>query len=104
MAGLQKGIFQNSEFKPFQWLRYPEELFLYGANSQKLTRLFNCITSLHSTIKFTMDYSITRIDFLGVHVTKVDNKLETDLYCKPNDTHKYLHAQSCTLQCHLNVY
>ena len=47
-----------------------------------------------------MDYSTTEINFLGVTVTKVCNKLETDLYCKPNDTHQHLHAQSC----HRNVY
>ena len=42
-----------------------------------------------------MDYSATEINFLGVTVTKVDNKLETDLCCKPTDTHQYFHAQSC---------
>ena len=42
-----------------------------------------------------MDHSTTEINFLGVTVTKVGNKLETDLYCKPTDTHLYLHAQSC---------
>ena len=47
-----------------------------------------------------MDYSATKINFLGVTVTKVGNKLETDLYCKPTDTHQYLHAESC----HSNVY
>ena len=47
-----------------------------------------------------MDYSTTKMNFLGVIVTKVGNKLETDLYCKPNDTYQYLHAQSC----HSNVY
>ena len=47
-----------------------------------------------------MDYSATEINFLGVTVTKTGNKLETDLYCKPNDTHQYHHAQSC----HRNVY
>ena len=47
-----------------------------------------------------MDYSITEITFLGVTVTKVCNKSETDLYCKPNDTHQHLNAQSC----HRNVY
>ena len=31
--------------------------------------------------------------------TTID-KLETDLYCKPNDTHQHFHAQSC----HRNVY
>ena len=66
----------------------------------KLKELFNCINSLHPTIKFTMDYSTTEINFLGVTVTKVGNKLETDLYCKPTDTHQYLHAQSC----HSNVH
>ena len=47
-----------------------------------------------------MDYSTTKMNFLGVIVTKVGNKLETDLYCKSNDTYQYLHAQSC----HSNVY
>ena len=47
-----------------------------------------------------MDYSTTKINFLGVAITKVCNKLEIDLYRKPNDTHQHLHAQSC----HCNVY
>ena len=29
-----------------------------------------------------MDYSATKTNFVGVTVTKVGNKLETDLYCK----------------------
>ena len=67
---------------------------------ENLNKLFNCINSLHRTIKFTMGYSTTETNFLGVTVTKVCNKLETDLYCKPNDTHQHLQAQSC----HRNVY
>ena len=51
--------------------------------SKKLSGLFNCRNSLHPTIKFTRDYS-----------TSID-KLETDLYCKTNNTHQYLQAQSC---------
>ena len=47
-----------------------------------------------------MDYSATEINFLGVSVTKTGNELQTDLYCKPNDTHQYHHAQSC----HRNLY
>ena len=46
-----------------------------------------------------MGSSATKINFLGVTVTKVDNKLETDLYCKPSDTHQYLHNQSCHVMC-----
>ena len=96
MTELEKIIFQNSQFKPSLWLQYFDEIFdIWTQGSQKLKELFNCINSLHPTIKFTMDYSATEINFLGVTVTKVDNKLETDLYCKPTDTHQYFHAQSC---------
>ena len=101
MAGFEKRIFQTSEFKPFLWLQYLDEIFcIWTHGSQRLNELFNCINSLHPTVKFTMDYSATEINFLGVTVTKTGNKLETDLYCKPNDTHQYHHAQSC----HRNVY
>ena len=37
-----------------------------------------------------MDYFTTEINFLGITITKVGNKLETDLYTKPTDTHQYL--------------
>ena len=47
-----------------------------------------------------MGCSATEINFLGVTVTKVGNKLERDLFCKPNDTQQYLHAKLC----HRNVY
>ena len=46
-----------------------------------------------------MGCSATEINFLGVTVTKVGNKLETDLYCKPSDRHQYLHNQSCHVMC-----
>ena len=80
------------------WLRYLDEIFcIWTQGSQNLNELFNCINSLHPTIRFTIGYSATGINFLGVTVTKVCNKLETDLYCKPNDTQQHLHAQSCQL-------
>ena len=47
-----------------------------------------------------MDFFKTEINFLGVTITKVCNKLETDLYRKSNHTLQHLHAQSC----HCNVY
>ena len=62
---------------------------------ENLNKLFNCINSLHRTIKFTMDYSEAEINFLSVPVTKVCNELETDLYGKPDDMHQHLQAQSC---------
>ena len=49
--------------------------------------ILNCIKNLHPTIKFTMDYS-----------TSID-KLETDLYCKPNDTHLHFMHNDVTIMC-----
>ena len=41
MAGLEKRIFQNSEFKPFLWLRYLDEIFfMWTKDSQELNELF----------------------------------------------------------------
>ena len=51
--------------------------FVYGF--QILNEFFNCINSLHPTIKFTMDYSTAEINFLNVTITKTGNKLITDL-------------------------
>ena len=76
MAELGKIIFQNSEVKPFLWLRYLDEIFyIWTQGFQKLNKLFNCVNSLNPTVKFTMNYSTTEINFLGVTVTKIGNKL-----------------------------
>ena len=32
--------------------------------------------------------------FLHVNISSVDNKLETDLFCKPTDCHQFLHFNS----------
>ena len=101
MTRLGKTIFKNSDFKPFLWLLHLDEIFdIWTQGSQQLKELFNCINSLHPTIKSTIDYSTTEINFSGVTVTKVGDKLETNLYCKSTDTYKYLHEQLS----HRNMY
>ena len=82
MAGLEKRIFQKSEFK----CGYDTFLIVYTVCIRK--------SNLHQ------DYSTAEINFLDVTVTKLFNKLKTDLFSKPNDMCHHLHAQSC----HRNVY
>ena len=38
--------------------------------------------------------SFFNLNFLDVNVSIVDNKIETDLYCKPTDCHQFLHFNS----------
>ena len=50
---------------------------------------------MHPTIKFTADWSKTSINFLDVTVSFTEGIIETDLYVKCTDSHKYLPPSSC---------
>ena len=42
------------ELKPFLWLRYIDDIFfIWTHGEEKLTRFFNLLNNLHSTLKFT---------------------------------------------------
>ena len=91
MTGLEKILSQNSEFEPFLWLRYLDEIFcIWTQGFHELKEFSNCISSLHTTIKFTMDYSATEINFLGVIVTNVRNRFILQ-------TKQYSPVPSCTI-------
>ena len=68
-------------------------LWQHGEENLKISlEALNCC---HPTIKFTADYSKHSVNFLDVSVKKLSNRLITDVYIKPTDTHQYLHASSC---------
>ena len=50
--------------------------------------------SCHSTIKLTAAL-LDKVNFLDVEVICCGNKLLTDLYIKPTDTHQYLEFPFC---------
>ena len=61
-----------------------------------LKSFINHLNSSHETIKFTSDQSRDSISFLDVEVSMGEGGfLTTDLFCKPTDTHQYLHKKSC---------
>ena len=57
------------------------------------------MNEFHPKIKFTMEKSYDKINFLDVAVYKENIHLATDLYTKDTDTHQYLHAKSCHRSC-----
>ena len=86
----------ENKIQPLLWLRYLNDIFcIWTDGLEKLKEFFSYLNSCHPTIKFTMDYSDTTINFLDVSVTKNSTKLSTDLIVKDTDFHKYLHATSC---------
>ena len=45
--------------------------------------------------KFTYEKSKEKISFLDEFIKIKEGKIITDLYCKPADSHQYLHYDSC---------
>ena len=50
---------------------------------------------MHPTIKLTAHWSKTSIHFLDVTVSIAEGVIETDLYVKPTDSHRYRLSSSC---------
>ena len=76
-------------------LRFLDIFFIWDHGIEALKKFFELANSFHPTIKFTFEYSLTKINFLDVAILKNENRLETDLYTKPTDAHQYLYWTSC---------
>ena len=50
--------------------------------------------NFNSNINFTYEFSEAMINFLDLNVKFFNGKLQTSLYVKPTDWHRYLHFQS----------
>ena len=55
----------------------------------------NEINSFHPTIKFTVDWSKEKINFLDLEVILNNGVLSTDLLVKATDTHQFLDPTFC---------
>jgi hypothetical protein len=87
--------------QPIVWKRFIDDVFLiwtHGAES--LQEFLEYLNSCVDSIKFTMESSETSVSFLDTRVKIVENRIQTDLYSKPTDSHSYLlydsaHPQRC---------
>ena len=70
--------------------------FIWTHGEEKLKHFINFLNCSHDTIKFTSEHSRETISFLDVQVSVgKGGLLTTDLFCKPTDTHQFLHRKSC---------
>ena len=90
---LEERLVDTSVEKPLIWMRYIDDIFfiwMYG--EAKLKEFNDHLNSSHDTIRFTSEHSRDSKSFLDVPVTLSEGGvLSTDLFCKPTDTHQYLH-------------
>ena len=68
-------------------------IWLHGRES--LLEFLDYVNSYHELIKYTWRWSYEKLSYLDVMVMVQGNKISTDVYCKPTDTHQYLHYGSC---------
>ena len=96
MAKLEEMLLESFPLKPLVWWRYIDDIFLLWEHGEdSLKEFLEHLNKAHETIKFTADYSKEKINFLDVEVRRKGEKLITDLFVKPTDTHQYLQASSC---------
>ena len=97
MAVLEEDFLAKSHLKPQIWLRYIDDVFMiWNHGVDQLHAFLEFINNQRPTIKFTHEFSPTKVNFLDVTVILDENRrLRTDLYSKPTDSHQYLHNTSC---------
>ena len=83
--------------KTIPMVEYIDDIFMVWTHGEdKLEDFINHINSLHSTIKFTHEFSKSHISFLDVTLLlDNNNKISTNLFVKSTDTHQYLLHTSC---------
>jgi hypothetical protein len=87
--------------QPLVWYRFIDDIFMIWTHGvESLTEFIDYLNTRVESINFTSEISLDKVNFLDTTVKKVGNKLQTDLYQKPTDSHSYLlynsaHPQRC---------
>ena len=99
MGRFEQQAIENAPFKPPVWKRFIDDGFMiWSHGKERLENFISYLHSIHSSIKFTHEYSISShqtISFLDVQVQLSNNQIQTDLHTKPTDKHQYLLKTSC---------
>ena len=69
--------------------------FSFGNMKKRQLRSLQHFNEIHSSIKFTAEWSQTSINFLDVTISIISGKARTDFYIQPTDSHQHLHSSSC---------
>ena len=77
------------------WLRYIDDIFFVRLEGEdKLLQFMKRLNAFHPGLKFTYEYSQTKVNFLDVSVGIDAGRFITSLFCKPTDCHQYIYIMS----------
>ena len=97
LGDLEDRLIEAYPLKPDTWLRYIDDIYMEWRHGEtELLKFVNYLNTSHDTIKFTMEFSKARIDFLDTTVIldPETSTVYTTLYMKPTDTNDYLEFSS----------
>ena len=96
MTASEEKILSKVKKKPNVWWRNIADIFfIWGHGEESPKEFISEINSFYPTIKFTVDWSKEKVNFLDVKVTLNNDVLSTNLFVKPTDTHQFLDPTSC---------
>jgi len=103
MGDFEEQFVYPYKLQPLKYLRFLDDCFLIWQHSLEELDLFvNHMNTRMESIKFTKEVSKIQVNFLDtiVKINQDNNTIETDLYCKPTDSHNYLlynsaHPKKC---------
>ena len=74
-----------------EWMRYLDDCFIYwDTRLGPVTQLHDILNSLHDNTKFTIETNHQQMNFLDIKMLAEKDKVITDRYFKPTDTHNYV--------------
>ena len=96
MGIFEKQMLSTYHHKPFIYFRYIDDIFMIWTEGEdNLNKFLEHCNKQNKHIQFTSSDIGTTVPFLDVSVSLQNQKLHTDLYCKPTDKHQYLYYTSC---------
>ena len=96
MDYVETEFLKTQAIQPWLWKRLIDDIFFVFKDSEEnLNKFLKDLNEFHPNVKFIYEKSKEEINFLDLFIKLTDGKIVTDLYCKPTDSHQYLHYDSC---------
>ncbi len=90
----EKYIYSHDPAPDF-YIRFLDDILIgWSHGKERFDEFVTYLNNCHKTIKFTAESSPSKVPFLDIMVNLEEGLLWTDLYCKPTDSHNYLHFNS----------